>query len=588
MLAPADSTKRETLGRYRLAHVLGTGGMSVVYEAHDPSLNRTVAIKVLHPHLAHNPDARRRFVNEARAVARLRHPHILEVHDFSDDTDGEAFLVTEVIRGQTLREWVHETTLALPELAAIVFRPIALALAAAHDAGVIHRDIKPENVMVSQSGDIKLMDFGIAKALDTGEHLTQTGTLVGSPAHMAPEIIAGQPAGAAADVFSAGTVLYWLTTGELPFRGANTPAILQSIVTGQYASPRKRAQALSAELEAVIAKALQKDASQRFATGADLLRDLDAALAASGVSDPSSELAGCLADPESCGRALRERLVALRRERAQTAHKAGRSAQALRELDLLFGLAPDDPSGRALLARMQQRQRWKQGAIALAAIASIGLGLVFLTQRLPLAQHAVNALPSTSPVTTEAPAPRYIARTIADSLPAEPQAEPKRDLAPSSVPASVQVQILVRPFGTLSVDGQPTSDDALARHQLALSPGSHRVTVSCTLCEDVTEVIVVKRQGDNMFRLRTQLRAAQLAFRYTPPDARISVGGDTKTALETETRPFEVTSPKGPTRLMHRVHYRVSAPGFEPEERDVQIEPGKVTVLTGALRERVR
>ena len=172
------------LGRYRLLEPLGSGGMSVVYRGVDTSLHREVAVKVLHPHLARQQEARARLAREARAVARLQHPNILEVFDFADPTTEEAFLVTELVRGETLKSFAERERLFPPELAALVIQQLSRALGHAHEAGVIHRDLKPENVMVRDDGVLKLMDFGIARVLDPAERMTVTGALVLSLIHI--------------------------------------------------------------------------------------------------------------------------------------------------------------------------------------------------------------------------------------------------------------------------------------------------------------------------------------------------------------------------------------------------------------------
>jgi len=180
------------IGRYRILEKIGSGGMSVVYKGLDTALDREVAVKVLHPHLAGKADSRRRLEREAQAVAKLQHPNILEVFDFVSGDSETAYIVTEFIRGQTLKHYAEKRAFYPPEIAAMVIHEVAAALSHAHDLGIIHRDLKPENVMVRDDGVIKLMDFGIAKFLDREDQMTITGALVGSPAHMAPEIIEGQ------------------------------------------------------------------------------------------------------------------------------------------------------------------------------------------------------------------------------------------------------------------------------------------------------------------------------------------------------------------------------------------------------------
>ena len=236
------------ISRYRIVEQIGSGGMSVVYKGVDTTLDREVAVKVLHPHLASKEDSRRRFSREAKAVAKLHHPNILEIYDFSGDDAPEAFIVTEYIRGVTLRTFAEQHRFDPPEIAAMAVHELASALDHAHGIGIIHRDLKPENVMIREDGVIKLMDFGIAKVLDRDERMTMTGALVGSPAHMAPEIIEGLEAGREADIFSLGTILYWLCCGKLPFMGNNTTQTLKLILDGTYPDPRLSNAAVSDEL----------------------------------------------------------------------------------------------------------------------------------------------------------------------------------------------------------------------------------------------------------------------------------------------------------------------------------------------------
>ena len=174
------------LGRYRLEEQVGQGGMAVVWRGWDTQLRRTVAVKVLHAHLHSREEIRKRFDREAHAVARLHHPYILDVYDFSGPQAQPSYLVTEFIRGQTLRAFADEHPFDPPELAAACLLPIAEALQHAHAAGVIHRDLKPENVMVRDDGVVKLTDFGIAALLDPDEKFTVTGSILGSPSHLAP------------------------------------------------------------------------------------------------------------------------------------------------------------------------------------------------------------------------------------------------------------------------------------------------------------------------------------------------------------------------------------------------------------------
>jgi serine/threonine-protein kinase len=193
----------------------------VVYRGRVKHLPRDVAVKVLHGFLAKQEDARQRFHREAVAVAKLHHPGIVEIFDYSGPDAPETYIVTELISGSTLRDFFDKHgPFPHPEMGALIIAELCRPLAHAHEQGVIHRDLKPENVMVTLDGHLKLMDFGIAQIQD-GQKLTLTGTLLGSPAHMAPEVIDGERPDARADVFSLGTMLYWLAVGKLPFSAPN-------------------------------------------------------------------------------------------------------------------------------------------------------------------------------------------------------------------------------------------------------------------------------------------------------------------------------------------------------------------------------
>src|SRR5687768_18382494 len=181
--------------------------MAVVYKGLDTSLHREVAVKVLHPHLASHEEAKKRFEREARAVAKLRHENILEIFDYSGKESADSYIVTEFIRGRTLRTFIAGHQIAFPEIAAMIVVEVCRALQHAHSLGVLHRDVKPENIMIRTDGVVKLTDFGIAQMLDH-HRLTVTGQLLGSPAYMSPEHIEGGQLDFRTDVFAAGIVLY--------------------------------------------------------------------------------------------------------------------------------------------------------------------------------------------------------------------------------------------------------------------------------------------------------------------------------------------------------------------------------------------
>ena len=393
---PADSLKH---GRYRLKGSIGSGGMSQVFEAFDESLKRPVALKVLHPHLARDPEARARFAREAQATARLRHPNIVGIFDVADMDSPDAFIVTELIRGQTLRGFCEAHPMSPPaELALCAMHQLASALEHAHGAGIIHRDLKPENVMLTEAGVLKLMDFGIARILDAQTRMTMTGALVGSPLHMAPEIINGAEASAASDVFSAGTIFYWLVCGRPPFAGNNASQTLKNILEGSFEDPRALAPWLSDEAAALMRQCLATGPAQRPQNGGELRAALEILLGAAGISDGAAALlASFVRSPEPTRENLKCRLVGSLTGSAERALSAEppELPKAVSLADRALALDSGNAQARALLEKIrliQRRHRHRslavRGLAAAAAAAGAAALAVFVEGR-----QAADSLP---------------------------------------------------------------------------------------------------------------------------------------------------------------------------------------------------
>jgi serine/threonine-protein kinase len=280
-----------TLGRYEVRGVLGRGGMGVVFRAFDPALQRPVALKVLAPHLATSPMARRRFTREARAAAAVRHEHVVAVHRV-EEADGLPYLVMQCIAGESLQDRLDRAgPLAVAEVVRIGYEA-ASGLAAAHARGLIHRDVKPSNILLegapaasATGGRVKITDFGLARAVDEGR-LTQSGVVAGTPEYMAPEQARGEAIDHRADLFSLGSVLYALCGGRPPFQGPTALAVLGQ-VTDQAPTPlRELNPDVPAWLEQLIARLLAKDPVERFQTAAEVAAVLEGCLARLGRPAP--------------------------------------------------------------------------------------------------------------------------------------------------------------------------------------------------------------------------------------------------------------------------------------------------------------
>ncbi len=270
------------VGRYRLARRLASGGMGAVWAALDERLDREVAVKVLPRVLVTDPSAERRFEREARAMGRLHHPNVVAVFDVgtADPGTGEElpYLVMELISGRSLAELIREGPLE-PQHAASIMHQVALALAAAHDAGVIHRDLKPSNIMVGSDGHVKVLDFGLARLMRSDgrsieDTLTVPGMVLGSCPYMAPEQARGTSVSTASDLFAAGAVLYEALAGVRAFQGTTPMQVLQAVVRCRIAPLEEVAPDTPAPLAAIVERCLQREPDRRYASAADLAADL--------------------------------------------------------------------------------------------------------------------------------------------------------------------------------------------------------------------------------------------------------------------------------------------------------------------------
>lgn len=264
-------------GRYRIGARVARGGMASVYEATDVRLDRVVAVKVMHPGMGDgstDDDFAKRFVREARAAARLSHPHVVGV--FDQGTDGhDVFLVMEFVPGQTLRDVIRAEAPLSPRRALALLEPVVSALAAAHQAGLIHRDIKPENVLISESGSVKVADFGLAKAISADtQHTATGGVLIGTVSYLAPELVVDGRADARADVYAAGVVLFELLTGQKPHQGESPIQVAYKHVHEDIPAPSTLVPGLPAYVDALVARATARDRGLRPADGPVLLRQL--------------------------------------------------------------------------------------------------------------------------------------------------------------------------------------------------------------------------------------------------------------------------------------------------------------------------
>src|SRR5919108_5995484 len=263
--------------RFRLDEKIGAGGMSTVYRAFDPTLERQVAIKLMHRDISTDPDQLERFRREARAVARLNHPHVVTVIDAGED-EGAPYIVFEYVEGETLKDRIRRHG-RLPVTEAVAYAiEIARALGAAHERQIVHRDVKPQNVLIDEEGSAKVTDFGIARSL-TEEGLTADGRVLGTTDYVSPEQALGHDVGPQSDLYSLGVVLFEMLTGDVPFHGENQVAVAMKHVREELPDVLMRRPEASSALASIVDRATAKDLDRRYQDDAELIADLEEVLA---------------------------------------------------------------------------------------------------------------------------------------------------------------------------------------------------------------------------------------------------------------------------------------------------------------------
>ncbi len=564
--------------RYEILEEIGHGGMASVYRALDRRLSREVALKLLHPHLQRSTEARARFEREARAAARLRHPHVLEVYDFSGPQAEHAFIAAELLTGPTLKQFAQEHGPLPPEVAVAFTLPVCRALAAAHAEGIVHRDVKPENVLLHENRTVKLTDFGIARTLD-GPSFTMTGRILGSPGHMAPEQVEGERCDARTDLFSLGTMLYYLACGRLPFTGNNAPQVFRRILAGDYPDPMRLRPEVGPHLARILRKSLAVEPDERYQRAEELEAALLDFLRDGGVEDAEALLRDYLQDPEAVAARLRSQVFEHLVEQGERAAEAGDVRRATDLLERALAYQPRSERALQALQRLGPQaslQPSRRLVLAGLALGLLGVGLgafAFLDARKEAADGTTQAASDPAapepgdesavppggqdPTDEEARAAETTHRDearAADAAARPPEEGPPGSGRPSSsqgaagatasanasshdgsrttgrrsgrrTPRTVVFQPRP-PAVRISVDGQPARPFGPSFRQVDLRPGPHTFRFEGDCCKPVEiRRRVAPGPGREVLQVRLPFKDAALMVRSPQPGAvEVAVG----------------------------------------------------------------
>jgi len=601
-MVESDHRAVRRVGRYEVVDEIGRGGMSVVYRARDTALNRDVALKLLHPHLAKHKEARKRFQREAHAVARLSHPCVVEIFDYSgEDTDSdEVFIVMELVEGTTLRRFLdsHLDTPLAAEAAALIARQVFAALADAHAENVIHRDVKPENILIGPEGKVKLSDFGIAHLAGV-DQMTVTGQILGSPAYMSPEHIEKAELDPRADIFSVGTLLYEMTVGTLPFPGNNPHQIIKRIVEGYYNHPMSVNPSIGHQIAGVIVRCLQREPERRYDSAGAAMRDLDDALAEMGIGVAEDELRAFFADPEAWSKRVRPQVIARTLELGQAARKARRLPEAMDHFNRVLAFEPGNHKALDAVSGLSRRRHLRRILeriglaatllIVLAAVAWPVIKLATATTESNSHKEADASTPTDAGAAEAAPA---VAMTppggTADAGDVETDSaappKPKAPTRPILQRIRQDRRVVFRPFPMaleISIDDGAPFQFRASDPPRELKVGVHKISFKPTDASFADETFSVDvPEGDGAFMIQRKLKLKPARLKITcNTDAAVTVEGR---ASGKANQPVRVDMKE----RTETVRVLVSAEGYLPEAMQVTITAGEAVDRNVTLSKR--
>ncbi len=571
------------LDKYAVLQKVGEGGMATVYRGRHQTLDRDVAIKVLHPHLSSSQRNRKRFEREAKAVERLQHENILQIFDYSGLDNTDCYIVTEFVEGETLSALLAQRGRLPSEVVALLGLDLCRALAYAHAQGVLHRDIKTDNIMLRVDGTLKLMDFGIARFLDETK-VTMTGALVGSPAFMSPEQAREAPLDPRSDLFSVGTVLYNLVTGSLPFSGSNPSLILKNVIEGNRPSVTELTPAVSPTLADLIERLMATDPNDRPGSASEVADELELALSEVSLrkAEPPFRLVEWLREPDVFERRLATWLEDALLQEGKRRLADGDQLRALRQFNRLLSMREDHPEVLTLVQNLHGdagtvagptgERRSRSWLVGLASGVLLLLGTAALAwigwqgarepagdeppapapapadPFPPLAPLAAPTPPPPDPVPAPAPTPGPAPRVIPGNSGTRPGVAPLPPPVPSPAPPAPTAEA----FATVRLNTHEFVADVYLRDRklgssrdaLLLPAGSYRLLLKHRLFQDQEVEVTVASGEERVVEVTMRPRPSRVSFPERWPGAcLVHANGDAAGPLSSLHHALEVKNP---------------------------------------------
>ncbi|MFW6599025.1 Stk1 family PASTA domain-containing Ser/Thr kinase [Propionibacteriaceae bacterium Y2011] len=592
-----DSPQVRLIGdRYELSGLLGRGGMAEVRRAMDTRLNRPVAVKQLRTDLATDPTFQARFRREAQAAAGLNHPTIVSVYDTGEETDGQSgiripYIVMELVDGVTLRDVLRDGRKILPERALELSAGVLDALSYSHKAGIVHRDIKPANVMLTPAGDVKVMDFGIARAVaDTSSTMTQTAAVIGTAQYLSPEQARGETVDARSDIYSAGCLLYELLVGRPPFVGESSVSVAYQHVREEPRPPSELDPEVTPGMDAVVMRSLAKDPNERYQSARlmkdDLMRllhgqqPLAAAMPSSATTPGEAPTALLVPDHQpagAAGAALAGGAVG-----AGAGAAAATSATRVTEPVQPYG---DGNGGHGVVPVDEEPEQEPRRVGAIVALVVL---IVLAAIAAGLAVYFLNTPPPTSPPPTPTPSSASPQVQMVEVPSVIGQTETQATNSLEGVGLEVKVEKVAGPSD--SSVGQVTEQNPPAQQQVEVG-----TEVTITINVGPSQVTVPDVQGKSASEATEALKSAgftniktEYATSEEPGSKKDSVVGvspsegseqnpDTEITLTLATGEGEVPDFSGMTR--ERASQFAEEHGFKVEFEEEEVEGGQNTVI---------